>query len=50
MLIRIRSNHGCTSERDMWGIKEAVMAPDKEGQNDSSSLVYEEEYLYETVN
>ena len=26
------------------------MAPDKGGQNDSSSLVYEEEYLYKTVN
>lgn len=27
--------------------KYAVMAPDKDGQNDSSSLVYEEDYLYD---
>ena len=26
MIIRIISNHGCTLERDMWGMKEAVMA------------------------
>ena len=27
--------------------KYAVMAPDKDGQNDSNSLVYEEDYLYD---